>query len=169
MHMLEGIKTPVCDVACNARMDNRSSFRCHGNLDEVLTPTGDTAVICGEWRLLKQHIILWAATPLGEDIDPQCGCVLHKYQFGKATTANLNRLELELAENLKYNFPEYIITNVRVIQAYDQVTDTHGIAVTALFSGEEIGFFTNSEGLLELWRKTRQTLGTLEYITNARA
>ena len=76
---------------------------------------------------------------------------------------------VELAENLKYNFPEYIITNVRVIKAYDQITDTHGIAVTALFSGEEIGFFTNSEGLLELWRKTRQTLGTLEHITNARA
>jgi len=94
--------------------------------------------------------------------------VLHKYQLGKATTANLNRLELELAENLKYNFPEYIITNVRVIQAYDQITDTHGIAVTALFSGEEIGFFTNSEDLLELWRKTKQTLGTLEHITDAR-
>jgi hypothetical protein len=149
-------------------MDNRSGFRCHGNWDELLTPTGDTAVICGEWRLLKQHILLWAATPLGEDIDPQCGCVLHKYKFSKVIDANINKLEMELKSNLQYNFPEYVISNVRVINAYDQVTNTHGIAVTALFSGEEIGFFTNSEELLELWRTTRQTLGALEHITDAR-
>ncbi len=158
----------VCDIACNARMDSHASFRCHGALDESLTPTGDVAVICGEWHLLKQHIILWAATPLGEDIDPRCGCVLHKYQFGKAINTNLDKLELELTENLKYNFPEYVISNVRVIKAYDPVTNTHGIAVTALFSGEDVGFFTNSEDLLDLWRKTKQTLGTLEHVTDAR-
>lgn len=156
---------PVCDLACNMRFDNRSSFRCHGNLDKVLTPTGDLATICGEWRLLQQHILIWASTPLGEDIDPKCGCILHRYQFGKAITANLNKLELELKANMQYNFPEYTITNVRVISAYDDITNTHGIAVSALFNGDEVSFFTNSEGLLELWRETRQTLGKLAYIT----
>jgi hypothetical protein len=156
---------PVCDIACNMRLDKTGSFRCHGNLDELLTPTGDVAHICGEFHILKQHIVIWAATPLGEDIDPKVGCILHKYKLGKATNANFNKLELELAANLKYNFPEYNISNVRVIRAYDKLTDIHGIAVSAQFSGEDIAFFTDSEGLLELWRNMRKTLGTLAYIT----
>lgn len=159
---------PVCDLACNMRFDTKGSFRCHGNTDKVLTPTGDLAVVCGEWRLLKQHILIWASTPLGEDIDPLCGCILHKYQFGKAITANLNKLEMELTANLQYNFKEYTISGVRVIKAYDDTTNTHGIAVTALFNSTEFSFFTNSDGLLELWRETRKTLGSFAYITNTR-
>jgi len=137
-------------------------------MDKVLTPTGDLAVICGEWNLLKQHIVIWASTPLGEDIDPLCGCILHKYHFGKAINTNLNKLELELKANMEYNFPEYTITNVRCVNAFDELTNTHGIAVSAMFNSEEVAFFTDSEGLLELWRQTRKTLKALEFITGGR-
>ena len=158
----------VQDLACNMRFDNRSSFRCHGNLDYVLTPTGDIGAISGEFNLLKQHILLWASTPLGEDPDPKVGCVLHKYSFGKATSANLRKVEQELVTNLQYNFPEYTITGVRVISAYDALTNTHGIAVTALFNLTEVSFFTNTESLLELWKEVRQSLGSLAYMTDAK-
>lgn len=144
------------------------TFRCHGMLDYVLTPTGDLATVSGEWDLLLQHILIWAATPLGEDVDPQCGCILHKYHFRPNHGINLSKLELELRSNLQYNFPEYKISNVRVVDAYDQITNLHGIACTAMFSDFDISFFTDSEGLLEMWRSMRQTLGTLEHITNER-
>lgn len=160
--------SPVMDTACNMRLDNWSSFSCHGNLDEVLTPTGDTAVISGEWALLKQHIIFWVATPLGEDIDPKCGCILHKYEFGKAIDANYKKIELELRANLQYNFPEYTITNVRVVPGFNEVTNTHGVAVTAMFNTQPVAFFTNSEELLQLAREMRKTLGGLAYITDTK-
>lgn len=159
---------PVCDLAFNGNLDSRGSFRCHKNGDYVLTPTGDIAVVCGAGRLLLQHLILWAATPLGEDLDPKCGCILHKYTFGKATKTNFDKLELELKANIEYNFPEYTITNVRVVSAYDELTDTHGIAVSALFNTEEVTFFADSTGLAELWQAVRAALGKLEYITNAK-
>lgn len=159
---------PVCDLACNANLTSRGSFRCHLNMDYVLTPTGDIAVICGAARLLLQHLLIWVATPLGEDIDPNVGCILHKYTFGKATQTNMDKLELELKANMQYNFPEYEITNVRVISAYDQISDLHGIVVSALFNTEEITFFTDSTNLAEMWSAMRQSLGKLEYITNAK-
>ena len=84
------------DLACNLRFDNRGSFRCHGNLDYVLTPTGDMAAVWGEYNLLKHHILIWAATPLGEDVDPKCGCVLHKYHFRPNHGYNMHKLQLEL-------------------------------------------------------------------------
>ena len=33
------------------KMDSHASFRCHGALDENLTPTGDVAVIYGDYIL----------------------------------------------------------------------------------------------------------------------
>jgi hypothetical protein len=163
-----GISVPVCDKQCNMNM-RIGRFRCHGQLDGVLTPSGDQAILCGRWNLLQQHVVLWASTPLGEDIDPKCGCILHKYQFGKAITTNYRILEMELKANLEYNFPEYRISNVRVVSAFDQSTDIHGIVCSVRFDDQEMEFFTDSEGLAELWRDTRQTLGALAYITNAKA
>lgn len=159
---------PVCDTANNMRMDKRGAFRCHGNLDKVLTPTGDKAKTCGAANLLRQSIGLWAATPLGEDIDPKCGCILYRYFLKKATYTNANQLEMELKANLVYNFPDYSITSVRVVSVYDEGTNTNGIACSALFNGEEISFIADAEGLLALQAAMRKTLGTLQYITNAR-
>jgi tRNA U38,U39,U40 pseudouridine synthase TruA len=159
---------PVCDKQLNMRFDKRGSFRCHGNLDGVLTPNGDQALICGEWNLLKQSILLWASTPVGEDIDPKCGCILYKYILHKATYSNLNKLEMELKSNLSYNFPDYQITQVRAIQVYDEDTDTNGLAVSALFNGEEMQFIADPTGLLELQTAMRKYLGTLEWITDAK-
>ena len=160
--------SPVMDIACNLRLDTWSSYGCHGNMDKVLTPTGDTAVISGEWNLLKQHIVIWVATPLGEDPDPKIGCILHKYEFRKAVVANYKVIEMELKANLEYNFPEYYISNVRVIGGFDEVSNTHGIVVSARFNSEEVAFFTNSEKMLDLWRQMRQSLGSLAYITDAK-
>lgn len=159
---------PVMDQACNLRLDSKSSFRCHGNLDYVLTPTGDKATISGTWARLQQQIILWASTPLGEDIDPKCGCILHKYLRGKYYAARLETLELELTANLKYNFPDYIITGVRVVSAYDDETESPGITCTALFNSQEVAFFADAAGLLELRNAVRRSLGALAHITNAK-
>jgi hypothetical protein len=147
------------------RFDNRASFRCHGNLDKVLTPTGDQAVVSGDWNLLQQHVLIWAATPLGEDIDPKRGCILYNYILKKATISNINVLKMELRANLQHNFPEYTISNVSAIPTYDETTGTNGLACSAMFGDIELGFVATAEGLLEVQQAMKKTLGNLVNIT----
>lgn len=155
-------------MMCNMRFDKHGSFRCHGNLDKVLTPNGDQAVVSGDYELLRQSILIWASTPIGEDIDPKCGCILHNYVLAKGTYQNLRSLEIDLLTNMRYNFPDYSITSVRVIPVYDEDTNTQGIAVSALFNDEEINFIADASGLLEIENAMRKMTANLEYITQTR-
>jgi phage baseplate assembly protein W len=160
---------PICDIASNLRFDHRSAAGCSGNLDKILTPSGDQAIICGEWPRLRQHVLLWLGTPLGEDIDPKCGCVLYKYVLGKLISGNLHKMEMELKANLEYNFPEYVISSVRCETTINLTTNQAAVALSVQMNDHDVGMLIDGQELLNLRQSVRSTLNKLEYITNTRS
>ena len=84
---------------------------CHTSLDLLLDATGDLALISGQDEL-KQRFFLYLATPKGERYDPKIGCSCLDYLHEKNTKGNLRRLEQELEDDIKYQFPELPVNSI---------------------------------------------------------
>ena len=84
---------------------------CHTSLDLLLDATGDLALISGQDEL-KQRFFLYLATPKGERYDPKIGCSCLDYLHEKNTKGNLRRLEQELEDDIKYQFPELSVDSI---------------------------------------------------------
>jgi hypothetical protein len=66
---------------------------------------------------LVQKLIIWAAITKGEIInEPELGCCLHNYLFGKLTETAMLELQMELEYDLKNQLPELGVQSVVVLQ-----------------------------------------------------
>ena len=138
------------DLQTNLRIEG-GVCKCHGNLDLVLTPTGDLAIITDPAECIRQRIILWMSTPKGERRDPEVGCLLWDHLHRKVTGSVLKELEVRLARELQLNFPELILKSVKCERVTGFGEGGHKVLVTAILGSDSIDFTFGADELNSLY------------------
>jgi phage baseplate assembly protein W len=125
--------------------------QCRGNLDFVLTSTGDLALISDTNQCMRQRIIIWLATPKGERRSPDTGCLLWDYLFQPVTGSMLAELRVKLTRELQETFPEMEVKSVRVEQATGFGEGGHKVLITVIMAGDQIQFMFSADEMKEMY------------------
>jgi phage baseplate assembly protein W len=147
------------DTKCNLRCDARGMMKCHLGLDEELTVAGDTALISDLKQRMLQNVGLWISVKLGERFDPKLGCIFHSFLFAQMDPSELSKMEMQVRENLLYNFPRWQFQEISLTRVTFPDDDIEKLAISIRANNIQLPPIAfDSASLLEFRNDVKRTL-----------
>jgi len=144
------------DVKLNMIFDD-GYCRCHGLLSPARTPNGDIARVTKEQECIMQRVGVWLAVKKGErPLHPDFGCCIRSYMNKPLTMSIIKALKGEIQGELEELFPEYVISNLRVL-----VPERNTVEIKAIINGIPVEFLGNEATLNELNSRLNHALSDL--------
>jgi phage baseplate assembly protein W len=97
-------------------------------------------------------------TKMGERWDPNHGCIIYKYIYSPMDEETLAKFEIELKENLQYNFPRYRFQQVTIQRAIFPDDDVEKVAIAIRVEDASFSFLVDQPSMLEYYQKSKKTL-----------
>jgi hypothetical protein len=136
----------MADLLTNFSLDV-GDCKCHSLLDLRVSATGDLALTRDPQQALRQRFLIYLATPKGERLNPNIGCSLHDFTH-ELNVPNISRkLELYIENDLKTQFPELKVRNVRCSPSS---YIGGAMEMTVIFADNNLQFLFTSDDLLNL-------------------
>jgi phage baseplate assembly protein W len=149
------------DVRLNMLFDN-GFCRCHGALSPTRTANGDIARVTNPLECIYQRIGIWLGTKKGErPLHPLFGCCIRDYINERLTQSRLLDLKGQIEYELQELFPEYTVSNVRVL-----VPERNTIKVDAVVGNSPVEFLGNAATLNKLNSQLNAALKDLGMVSN---
>lgn len=148
---------PFGDVWMSTEVDEQGVCRCHGRWSPRRTANGDIARVTDPRKCIEQRIAVWLACKKGErPLHPYFGCCIRSYINKPLTMAILKELKGQIQADLESLFPEYVVSNLRVIPIA-----RNEISVEVYIGSYHIEFLGTEASLNELRTRLNAAIGDL--------